>query len=67
VWCQTYIVFVVVLRWLAHSKIEAGRSLGTRAIVEALTSSDGDLPKVIDGEFLEISSQSGHNFSDCSK
>jgi hypothetical protein len=37
-------------------KLKEGRSLGTRAIIEALKLSDNDLPKVLDGEFLELSS-----------
>jgi hypothetical protein len=41
-------------------KLKVGRSLGTRAVIEALKSSD-------DGEFLELSSQIEHIFSDCSK
>jgi hypothetical protein len=48
-------------------KLKVGRSLCTRAIIEALKSSDDDLPKVLDGEFLELSSQSEQNFCDCSK
>jgi hypothetical protein len=55
--------------WLFYlvQETKVGRSLGTRAIIEALKSSDGDIRKVLDGEFLELSSQSEQNFSDCSK
>jgi hypothetical protein len=48
-------------------KLKVDRSLGTRAIIEALKSCDNDLLKVLDGKFLELSSQSEQNFSDCSK
>jgi hypothetical protein len=48
-------------------ELKVCRSLGTRAIIEAIKSSDDDLPKVLDGEFLELSSQSEQNISDFSK
>jgi hypothetical protein len=35
-------------------KLKVGRSLGTRAIVAALKSSDDDLPEVLDGEAVKV-------------
>jgi hypothetical protein len=43
---------------------KVGRSLGTGAIIEALKSSDDDVPKGLDGQFPILSCQSEQNFSD---
>jgi hypothetical protein len=46
-------------------ELKVSRNVGKRAITEALRSSDGGLPKVLDHEFLQLSSKSKQNFSGC--